>query len=250
MKKSSKILGWVLFASLFVACAKEESDRIVYFYDEPVVVETLDENSFIRSPHGNFVVPSLNSADVKKGDLLWTVFQINLDSKDRYPLYNDGPAYYKTIGFKYSIVDSSQVIIPADASEFQSYLDDDYKAFIDQALLYSDYLDSLLFFGLIREKTENVLLDFEMILNPEIESRNGYPTLYIRSKKIEILTRNSSYAGQETIFAFDMADFIKKYSNKNRVGFNLKYKTGVDEDGKDVYREFISNPIIWEIKKQ
>jgi hypothetical protein len=51
-----------------------------------------------------------------------------------------------------------------------------------------------------------------------------------------------------------MTEFVNYYkqhiSNDDIVGFNLKYKTGVDEDGKDVYREFRSNPIKWKVSNK
>jgi hypothetical protein len=107
----------------------------------------------------------------------------------------------------------------------------------------------LLFFGFKREKvSDGLFFDYELIWNPEKERGNEYPTLYIRSKKIEAPSVSGS---RETIFAFDMTDFIHYYkvniSDKNPVGFNLKYKIGTDEDGQDVYRQFRDNPIKWNV---
>ncbi|MDR0546826.1 MAG: hypothetical protein LBG77_04480 [Dysgonamonadaceae bacterium] len=250
MKKLFYFLTLPLLALVFTNCSKEnDNSNIVYFYDEPAVVESTGENAVIRSSHDRFIVPALNNTPLEASDLLFTAFVVDTDKKNG--------DYYQANNFKYLRVDSSKVIIPAGKTEFESYLADDYKAFIDEAVLYPDYLDKLLFFGFRRaSSSSNFSFDFEIICNPETESENSYPTLYIRSKKTENATTTAS-TGRETVFAFDMTDFIDYYKTRvtgkpetNLIGFNLKYKTGTDEDGKDVYRAFRSNPIRWEIKKE
>jgi hypothetical protein len=140
--------------------------------------------------------------------------------------------------------------MPVDSMEFQSYLSDDYTAFIYEAVLYNDYLDKLLFFGFTRESSsDNSSLEYELIRNPKIEDANGHPTLYIRSKKSD----SSNFKGKkETIYAFEMSDFIDYYkeniSNEGLVKFNLMYHSGKDENGKDVYRSFKTKPIQWQIE--
>jgi hypothetical protein len=256
MKKLMKIL--LLFAGVLMLsnCVDDDNkNNIVYFFDEPAVITSLNEGQgLIYSPHASFEVSFPDDSSLKTGDLLWTAFVVNLDEKAPMSSADSRSVIYKTTNFSYQKVDSSKVIIPADATAFHSYLSDEYTAFIHEAVLYKDYLDKLLFFGFRRDAlSENLILDYEIVLNPEIEAANKYPTLYIRSKKIET-TANTS-AGRpdknETVFAFDMTEYIDYYrkniSSSGVVGFNLKYKTGVDEEGNDTYREFRSNPIKWDI---
>jgi hypothetical protein len=248
MKKLIK-LG-VLFLSVFVFtnCLDDNDNKpIYYFYDEPAVIDSLGDNSIVRTPHGKFLVSTIGGDSLKIGDLLWTAFRV--DPNDGVP-ESTSTKQHKATNFSYKKVDSTKVILPADTTEFKSYLSDDYSAFIYEAVLYRDYIDKLLFFGFRRETvSDNLTFKYEMILNPEIEAQNGYPTFYIRSQKMDLVESHSGH--RETIFAFDMTEFLRNYkessSDKKIVKFNLKYKVGVDEEGKDVYREFKSNPISWNV---
>jgi hypothetical protein len=158
---------------------------------------------------------------------------------------------YTAIGFRYALVDSSTVILPADAEEFKEKLSDDYTQNISLAVLYNDYVENLLFFGIENKSTEDLNYDYEIILNPEKEDGTNYPTLYIRAKEQASTSTFSSKNGK-VIFAFDMSAFIKHYkdkiSNEGPIKFNVKYKIGTDESGKDVYRAFMSNPFSWYIE--
>ncbi|MDR2086557.1 MAG: hypothetical protein LBP72_05220 [Dysgonamonadaceae bacterium] len=257
MKKLVQIFMLFSLALLVANCLDDnKKNNIVYFFDEPAVIESLNDGwSVIRSSHDRFEVPNLKDSLLKTGDLLWTSFIVNTDEKSHRESASSVPAYYIATQFNYVKVDSACVVIPADTTAFKSYLSDDYTAFIYDAVLYRDYLDKLLFFGFRREEfSDNLILDYELILNPEIESSNNYPTLYIRSKKAEIdpASANAGHKNKnKTVFAFDMTKFIDYYrkhiSKESPIGFNLKYKVGVDEAGKDKYREFRSNPIKWNI---
>jgi hypothetical protein len=249
MKKAINLWTVFLFVFSFTNCSDKDKETVIYhFYDEPAVLETLGTNSVIRTPHGKFVVSSLEDNSLKQGALLWTAFTV--DMNDKIP--EAATEQYRASAFQYKEVDSAKVILPADPIEFNSCLSDDYSAFIYEAVLYKDYIDSLLFFGFQREVHSNKLMfRYEIIRNPEIENPNGYPTFYIRSKKMDLTVEHTG--SQETVFAFDMAEFIREYrkevSANSPVKFILKYKTGVNEDGKDIYRDFRSNPIAWEIIK-
>ena len=252
MKSFIKISG-VLFLLLFqfTSCLKEDDNRkpVYLFYDEPVVVNQLGDNPLIRNESYLFSVPELAGDTVlKAGDLLWTSFLVDLDNQT-----NTNPQQYTAEGFQYRIVDSAKVIIPADTTEFQSYLSDDYSAVIELSVLYRYAIDNLWFFGFrqkdysMQQSKSNFI--YELIMNPTIEKDGGgYPTLYIRAKQANASTSARSTEGN-LVFAFDVADFVKYYHENistNRVRFNLKYKTGIDANGKDIYRPFMSNPITWD----
>ena len=263
MKSVIKIFG-VLFILLvqFTSCLDIDNDNkekpIYYFYNEPVAVVRTGEYPFIRNESYLFYVPELvENTALKEGNLLWTSFFVDLDSQVSTDLITY--AYqYTAEHFKYEIIDSAKVIIPADAEEFQSYMSDDYSAPIESSVMYKYAIDSLWFFGL-RQKDESNQLShtYELILNPEIESgSSSYPTFYIRSKQMNIPGENSGKARSKdgNIFAFDVTDFVNYYRNAisstGFVQFNIKYKTGVDTNGNDIYKEFMSNPISWDFNSK
>ena len=254
MKKSFKIFG-VLFILLFqfTSCLKDDGNKkpIYYFYDEPVVVDVTGNYPVIRNESDVFYVPELaNNTALKAGDLLWTSFIVDLNNEKDLPLHFSR-FIYTAEHFKYETVDSAKVIIPANAEEFQSYLSDDYSAPIESSVLYNYTIDSLWFFGFKQKDHSNQLSHtYELILNPEIET-GSYPTLYIRSKQINASPESPGKARSKdgNIFAFDAAGFVDYYrkaiSSTGIIRFNLKYNTGVDAVGNDIYKAFISNPISW-----
>jgi hypothetical protein len=252
MKKRVKIFMVFSGVLLLTNCMPESEyskNNMVYFLDEPAQVESLD-TELIRSAHGIFKVFSLKNTPLETGNLLWTSFTVDMNEAS----HSD---YYTAIDFHYQVVDSAKVIIPFEPAEFRQYLSDSYTEPIHEAVLYKDYLDKLLFFGFRKGPlADNSMSDYEIILNPEKE--NGHPTFYIRSKKTGTTpsythTVHESHGKRdETVFAFDMTEFIAYYekhiSNTGSVWFNLKYKVGEDNNGNDIYREFRDNPIRWNVK--
>jgi hypothetical protein len=249
MKNFIKFFVLFLIVFDFTSCLDDDNkDPNYFFYDEPVIVESAGDTAIVRSAYGKFCVPSLKTEDLQVNDILWSSFVV--EKNDENKIHTSGNQYYyKATGFRYAKVDSAKVEIPADANEFQSYLADDYTEKINRAVLYKTYVDSLLFFGFEHTSTA-VSYEYELFLNPQTESSNGHPTLYLRAKR-RLLTENSyaQYADQ-TIFAFDMTPFIdyyrKTFPGKNTIQFNLKYYTDTKDD-KAVYREFLSNPLSWQL---
>jgi hypothetical protein len=127
---------------------------------------------------------------------------------------------------------------------------DDYSAPIELSVLYKYAIDSLWFFGFEQQDESNRLSHtYELILNPD-EKINSYPVLYIRSKQVNTPAENQAKDQlNRKVFAFDVADFVKyykeKYASTGMIRFNIKYKTGTDSNGKDVFKEFMSNPMSW-----
>ena len=253
MKSLLKIFG-VLFMLLFqlTGCLdKNDQQPVYYFYDEPVVVSNMGTHPTIRNETYPFYVPKLTENTVlREGDLLWASFTVDLEEQSP-AIFN--VQHYTAKNFQYQAVGSSKVIIPADVAEFESYLSDDYSAPIELAVLYRYQIDNLWFFGFKQGDQSNQLSHtYELILNPEIEDDgNNYPTLYIRSKQINAEEAAGNAKSKDgTIFAFDVFNFARHYiteksASNGRVRFNLKYKTGVDSAGKDIYKAFMSNPIQW-----
>jgi hypothetical protein len=242
----------VLLLSVFclTSCINDDdSDTVYYYYDEPVMFEPVGNSPLIRTEYDTFHAPDLAGQTLQKGDLLWSTFTVDLKIKPT-PDETDHN-YYTATNFKYTRVSIADVIVPENG-DFESYLSDDYSEPISSAGLYKSYLDSTLFFGFKHENQSDNMFVYELVLNPE-EENSDYPTLYIRAKKVGIVPVSTEYKKDEVIFAFNMLDFINYYkkniSNTGLVKFNLKYKTGQTADGKDIYREFNSNPLSWNIMR-
>jgi hypothetical protein len=101
-----------------------------------------------------------------------------------------------------------------------------------------------------KESPANSTFTYEMVWEPATATdSNSHPNLYIRTKRLE--DSSIGEGDNKIIFGFDMTAFIDYYkehiSSSNPVTFNLKYKIGTDKEGKDVYRDFQSNPIKWNL---
>jgi len=251
MKTFFKFSG-VLFILLFqfMSCADLNNGRpILFYYDEPVAVYQVGDNPLIRNESYIFNVPELkDNTSLKPGDLLWTSFIVDLENEKEY--YTSSKKL-TAINFRYETVDSAKIIIPSNIEEFRTFLSDDYSAPIELSFLYLYEIDNLWFFGFKqRDHSNHLSHTYEMILNPELEN-DGHPTLYIRSKQLNISAESNKKArsNEGNIFAFDATGFVEYYrktiSSTGPVRFNLKYKTNVDANGDDIYRSFMSNPISW-----
>ena len=259
IKNSLKIFGVLLVLLFqFTSCLNDDGKNpVYYFYEEPVVVEQMGGNSIIRNQSDFFYVPELSDNTVlKENDLLWTSFIVDMNDEENSGLTKENKIYTAR-HFRYKTVDSAKVIIPANAEEFQSYLSDDYSASIEFSVLYKYYIDSLLFFGFEqKDKSNQLAYTYELILNPELENSN-YPTLYIRAKQLNVSPKDRAEDKQgRRVFAFDVADFVNSHNwdhlylpSSKTIKFNLKYKTGEDSNGKDIYKSFMSNPIEWHFDK-
>ncbi|GHT86069.1 hypothetical protein FACS189420_5880 [Bacteroidia bacterium] len=233
----------------------DDNNSVYYYYDEPVVYEPVAESPLIRTAYAMFHAPDLaGAASLQKGDFLWSTFVVDLNDKPA-PSPLDNAKLYTATHFKYAKVNVADVILP-EKEAFDSFLSDDYSESISSACLYRSFIDNSLFFGFTHknQSDNSYIYEYELVLNPEKERNSNYPTFYIRAKKPvltihEEIASVGQYKKDEIIFAFQMSDFINYYrkniSNTGPIRFNLKYKTGQDEAGKDIYREFLSNPISW-----
>jgi hypothetical protein len=252
MRKLFVIPFLFLISAGFVSCL-DDSEPVFKFWNEPAIVDNLDEeNPIIKTPRGKFTVPELEGKDVKEGDLLWTRFQVDMNKQGDKDLL---VAEF----FSYTKINGKETNLPQNTETFQTFLENDYSEPIRLAELYNYYIDHYLFFGFYHTNGAGKEFVYELVCNPEIESDNGNPTLYIRSKEFvyeeDDLRMAASQQNQDgkVVAAFQMTKFLEKYGKELNSGgkfvkFNLKYKTGVDKDGKDVYREFASNPISWSAK--
>ncbi|MDL2322655.1 hypothetical protein LJC52_01565 [Bacteroidales bacterium OttesenSCG-928-A17] len=238
-------------SSIFVGCV-DESEPVYYFWDEPAIVDNLeDTDPIIRTAHGKFVAPGLAGEEVEKGDILWSQFIVDMENQG-----NNDPLV--ATSFRYDKLNKKEIDLPETAEVFNEFLSNDYSEPFQLAELYNTYIDRYLFFGFYPKDNSETKFAYELVCNPEIENSNGYPTLYIRAKKYTEGDEGKGIwlnDGKGRIIAvFDMTEFIDKYGkdlddDTKSVKFNLKYKIGtVGEGSEDIYREFVSNPIAWTVK--
>ena len=231
----------------FMSC-NDNPHSTFFFREEPAIVYDLSGDSYpvIKTAYGNFSVPELVEKNVEEGDLLWTTYfyvtTLDITRGDSLVAQD----------FRYEEVNEKPVALPENTELFNKFLDDDYSDSIQLAKLYPTYVERYLFFGFYHEDTASNDFIYEIVCNPEIEAANGHPTLYIRAKKAlpEELRNSPGISISRIIAAFDMHEFVEKYilevsHELKLVRFNIKYKTGIDSEGNDIYREFLSNPITW-----
>jgi len=241
------VIPFLFFMSLgFISC-QDDGEPVYYFWDEPALVETLGSaGPLIKTPHGKFTAPNLAEKGINKGDVLWTNFYVDMDKQA------NRDSLVATV-FRYIKLEGKKATLPQTAETFKELLNDDYTEPFRLAELYNVYIDRYLFFGFYHND-KNKMHTYEIVCNPEIEAPNGHPTLYIRAR--EDSSPVLFWEGKENnkiIAAFDMTEFLDKYGvtisgGAKAVKFNLKYKIGTSAEGKDIYREFMSNPITWSAK--
>ncbi|MDR0834511.1 MAG: hypothetical protein LBN93_10090 [Candidatus Symbiothrix sp.] len=229
----------------FAACNNDNGEPVYSIYDEPAVVESVGELPVIRTPYGKYSVPSLASVSLEQGSLLWVAFTVDMNDQPNQEVPN-------AQNFKYIEIDSTQATMPADVTEFEACLSDSYSDSIEVAMLYNTYIDEMLFFKFTQKAADDQKFTYELICNPAVENGEDVPTLYIRAKKVDAENAPTAKASTEknTVFGIKMSNYISYYKEKfsGTVKFNLKYKTGTDKDGKDIYKAFKSNPIVWDVK--
>jgi hypothetical protein len=247
-----KLHCFLLLAVFGLSSCIDNDDTIpVYvFYDEPAIYVPINEKPVFKTSQGwLFYAPSIDTVAVKTGALLWTQFTIK-KSEENYIHIADDISCYTAEGLTYDIVDKQKVIIPENMQYFYALQNDDYRENIKKAQLSIHGVDNFLFFGFNQEDSVSSHT-YELFLNPEETHVNGYPVLYIRSKKIDEPENRFFNTNPDMIFAFDMTDYIEYFREKmpesDAIYFNIKYKIENDKEN-DVYKEFDNNPLPWHIK--
>ncbi len=237
MKKLFLILlsGSVLLG--FTGCL-DDGDSASY-YEGPAMVTYENQNPMLKlAGETTLSVPGLSDT-LKTGDCLWSYFSTENNIVS-------GLAYQK-LG-----VDT--------VFESSGDMKDDYNDAIKSAAVYEATIDSVLFFvfsqkelsqsdlkstGITESSPYGNAYTYEIMYNTDsIIQADGkeIPKLYIKSKKI-----NASSSSLKSRFAFNMNEFVSKYSDSEtgQVPLYLHFKIGTDSEGNDVYQKFQNYPIKW-----
>ncbi len=236
MIRLNNVIILSLFALIFGAtsCMKKGENISSHLYIPAIVEYSFLQQPLLKTSLGTVLAPELSDDLLKPSELLVTNFSVNYD--------NQPSSEYTTISnVQYVKVESSY---PAATPGGESTTED-YTVPIED-MLYRDPVVNILFFGFIHTAPGDQKFVYEMTYDSEDTSDT--PTLYIRAKK--------DGEGTETkgaylyFYAFDMTSYFSSHkTDATEIKFNIKYKTGVDDEGKDVYKSWTNNPFIWEVAK-
>lgn len=227
------LLVIVLFG--FSACNDDDKSSVYYVWDEPAVVDSLENMPVIKTAYGTYYAPGLKD-DVEKGSHLWVSFILDQNKPKEGSFFTANNLRYKEIGTSEIQMISGE--LPGNEDLFTDS--------IDVSLLYNSYIGNHLYFGFKQDAPEGQKFDYVLYCNTD-SVFDGIPTLYIKSKKSEPAA--GSVKKVWTNYGFDMTDFLSSEFGTKPVKFNIKYKIGTI-NGKDVYKPFDSNPINWNIKTE
>ncbi len=236
----------LLCLSIFVLTGCSDDDEPVYYYQNvPAIVKYQNQQPYLETP-GNLFAASGLSDTLKSGDCLWSSFVVDMNGQPNPNVPQVSSLYYRKLG-KDSVRAATGNML------------DDYNSFITEAVLYTSYVDSVLFFEFyISGMTDNVPVNrveypsspnyaFEIMYNTDsmmVVNGMNIPKLYIKAKQLSTQAPTSV----RYRFAFDMAEFVTKYADTatKSVPLYLHYKTGTTgtSDG-DIYKSFKTYPVNW-----
>lgn len=233
--KASKFL--FLFLSLcllfgFTGCMEDGGNRQSFPEQAAVVTSDYLYGKKIVTFAGEFYAPALDDiSDILDGDCLITNFTLDYDNQP------SGASFYTVQVTGYYKATKGNLLI--SKASVDSYYND---STITQAAPYSYLLKNMLFFPIIYKGKPGKKAEYELFCNTDSVDENGYPTLYLNSR---IVNSGDGTTNQYYDFAaFDMRAFVMTYpadSNK-KIYYNFKYQTGIDKEGKPIYKSFTQNP--------
>ncbi len=251
-KEKFLILGVVLtlFTMSFVSCLDDDDNNpnILDFVYEPVIIKSNDGSSVkMRTQYGDILAPQLNKA--KAGEYYLTHFWMDTT---QHP-YTASIIDYKRMGAdtisilpsgtpmtKASDISITDVGIYTQDAQAETLLKSDVKS-VKFMCMDSTFFVKAQFDGSENGKSHDLELVFAL---DSIDATNHLPIFYLRAKPTDQEIARDGYA-------LNLSPLIGTtlYAGEGFVEFNLKFKTGVDKDGKDVYKSYENNPVKLQIKK-
>ena len=221
-------LGMIIF--IMPGCMKD-GDNMQYFEYVPAVVGYSYDlfQPTINTLVGTFLAPELQNVlfvELIEGDAILTSFYVNYDTQiaSEYPIAYD--VLYSKIVTGY----------PQSIAEGQTTGDFDLP--IENMVIYGR-VGNIWFFLFRHTAPTDQKLVYEMTY--ESNATDNIPVVSIRAKKDE---QQDSQAATTTdyLYAFDMYTFFMTYKDTNNwVKFKIQYKTGVDDDGNDKYKDYVDS---------
>ena len=176
----------------------------------------------LKTPYGPIYASELQNADdLSEGDALMVSFSVNYDQQnmEKYTMATDLEYIKLGLGNATATVEGES-------------MSDDFNLPIETFGIYNN-VEYYFFFGFSHKNlSEGDKLLYEMTYNREKTEET--PELIVRAKKSSEGSKYAAYVFNLISFYFDNKD------SDNKLKFSIKYKTGVDEEGKDTF-EYCTN---------
>jgi hypothetical protein len=227
------ILG-ILMLSLS-GCNNDKGDEIVRYPYVPAIfgIDWDLKQAILITPGETYLAPGLTSYypyDLDEDDVLIVDIYIN---KTRQPQNEKG---YTTVMINY--LTPLGMASPIDENESNIENFESIDSMVCFARVSHGMMD-VLYTAFCHNSTRYRAFDYEITYDPDEVAE--IPTLYVRAKG-----RGSPYSSSalaEGTYAFNMYDYYSTLEPdaENKVRFNFKFKTGEDEDGKEIWEELQDN---------
>ena len=217
MKKT--FFSFLVVLTLGLSGCIKPGDSIENYNSVPAIVELSWEilQYTLKTPYGAIYSAEIqNATDLYEGDMLLTSFSVNYDQQthENYTIASNLQYVKLMTGY-------------AESTEGGESTSNDFDLAISNFGIYGR-IGYYWFFGFDHKTaTENDKFIYEMTYDNE--QTDGTPVVKIRAKKDG---EGSKYA----VWVFNMSSFYWTYKDDNNVAkFNIQLKTGVDDDGNDIY---------------
>lgn len=254
MKKGKSLILWTvltLFSVVFVSCLNDDDSNknIIGFIYEPILIGENDGDVVMKTQYGEILAPGLNKAN--PGEYYLTNFLMDTTIRP-YTAYN---LEHKRMGSDTLRLLSEPAIenteYNSQISDIKIYIKDkhaDNLLKLKTSLPPAEFIciDSTFFVRPVFEGKEmETAHDLKFFINTVEDLADGTPvTLYLAAKTTDKeISRNAYALNISTAFKRD-----SQSSGNDVVEFNLKFKTGVDSEGNDVYKDYAGNPVRLKIK--
>ncbi|MCL2649853.1 MAG: hypothetical protein FWD60_02355 [Candidatus Azobacteroides sp.] len=177
--------------------------------------------TFLDTPWGRVVAPEL-SGKGDAGDCLLASFTVDYDNQPKFK-------YYSASDIKYTKIAKTDIVMLDAGSQNISDTIDELSVDSIKNLGFVgtvNCIDNNLFMGF-----DNTNYDYQLVYSDSLIDE--IPVLYVCAKSIE---SSATTYGDYKYQAFDITPFLERYADKdNNFSFYLKYKKGIDANGKNVY---------------
>ena len=244
-KERFLVLGVVLtlFACTFVSCSddNDSNTNIIEFIYEPILVKSNDGQVVsMATQYGEILAPQLSKAAA--GEYYLTNFLMDTIVRP-----------YTSYGMQYKLMgaDTLSVVESIDKTE-------EYNVPISNVSIYLQDRQAESLLKATEQDVKFICIDSTFFIHPEfegsakgkahelefftvlgeVETETGIPSFYVRAKSTDKDIAQMSYALNFSSLAKAM-----DMRGDREIVFNLKYKSGVDKDGEDVYTDYKHNPV-------
>ena len=228
----------VMFSFVFVSCLEDNenvNDDLYQFIYEPIIVAKNDGETIMKTQYGDILAPQLSQANPRD------YYLVNFMMDKTIQPYTAFRLQTKQMG-----VDTIKVVssIPSDdydapIADVKIYLQDPNVDILRSSPILPIFLsiDSTFFINPYFNNHSVHELKFLLLTNAT-DQGDQIPSLYLHARPT---TKDIS----KMCYGLNMSTLLQQpeYAGKKSIQFNLKFKSGVDGNGNDVYKDYKHNPI-------